>query len=240
VSDFDETVMPETPASEPEEPVAPAEEQEPEPEPEPLWKRQGFDTEEAFEKKVSGLSAWEKELNRKASILGAQEKSAPAPVEETDDDLWADLDPATAKKLKAAIASEARAIVESTVGPKADVAEELFNENAADLFKSFSEKQGIDADELYGFMGDHGLFPQRASLALLKQQLALAADAYKGRNVESIVDKRVAEELAKLKKDGAEVTAVSPAAKKQPEDKEDDFDKLSFTEKLKAAATGKF
>lgn len=242
MSDFEDAIMP-TPDPEPEpETEAPESEPvEPEPEPEPVWKKYGFETEEAFDKKVSNLSAWEREVNRKASTLGAQEKQQiPAEIPEPSDDLWDDLDPATAKKLKAAIQKEAAAYVESTVGPQAKVAEEMFNDNAADVFKSYAETEGIDADELYAFMGDNNLFPDRPSISALKQKLDLAASAFRGRNVDAIVEKRLAEEMGKLKKDGAEVKAVEPAAKKEPETPGDDFLATDFLGKLRGLGSGKW
>ena len=243
MSDFDDVVLqsePETP-SEPEVPEEVVEEEVQESEPEvPVWEKYGFDSQESMDKKLKGLNDWEKALQREASLLGAQKKAIPEPEPDPDGDIFDQLDTKTAEQFRKAIQREAQAIVTKTVGPQAEVAEELFNDNAAALFKSFSEDNGIDSDELYAFMGEHSLFPAKPSLSLLKNQLALAADAYKGRNVETLVEKRLAEEMAKLKKDGAEVKAVEPTGKKEPDGAEDDFSKLSFLDKLSLARQGKF
>ena len=237
MSDFDDIVMPEeTPAEEPTPEVAP--------EP-PAWEKAGYSSEDEALAALTKINEERKRINDEKSELGRLKKQIEQerftqPAAPVSDDLFEQLDPAVAKQLKEAIQREAQMVVAQTVGPQARVAEELFNTTAEQLFKTTAENAGIESDDLYAFMQENNLFPAAPSIDELAKKLDFATAAYKGKNLDAEVDKRVAEELAKLKKEGAEVKAVSPAAKKEPSsDDPDEFEKMGFAEKLKAIATGK-
>ena len=244
MSEFDEQVLSSIDPEETADPEAPTPEPEPTPEPDPIWKTAGFESEEQFVKKVSNLSKWEKELNAQSSTLGAQKKQMqsqpePEPVSE-DGDIWDDLDPVVAKKLQRAIDKRAKEVIACTVGPQAEVAAELFNDSAEETMNTFAKDNGLDADELYSFMQTNDLLPAKPSLSLLKKQMSLAANALKGQNLDSIIESKVAEQLASMKKDGAYVKAGEPAPTKEPSEKEkSEVDPTNFTSMLKKVGLGK-
>lgn len=235
MSDFAETVLPEEPVETPEE----SKEQS-------AWEKAGFASEEEALSALTKLSEERKRINDEKSELGRLKKEmaeleAKKEPEDESDDIFAELDPKTAEKFRKAIRKEAEAVASAKFGSQVEVAEELFNDNAAKLFDEYAKANSLEADDLYGFMQQYNLFPTKPSITALKNQLDLAVDAYKGRNLEQIVTQRMADEMAKLKKDGAEVTAVEPASKKTPDDDDTDaFERLSFADKLKAVASGKF
>jgi hypothetical protein len=236
MSDFDEAVLP-TPDPEPDPVPEPEPTPEPTPEPDPIWKKAGFDTEEAMVKKLSGLSEWEKDLQRKSSTLGAQEKHAPAPVVD-DDDPFAGLDPASAKMLERAIDKRASKLIDSRVGVQTRVAAELFNDNAEKLLNQAAEANGLDPDDLHRFMADNELLPTEPSLKQLASKLELAVAAKKGQTIDDIVEQRLADKMAELKKEGAEVRSVDPVTKKEPEGAEESFKPTSFLDNLKRFSKG--
>lgn len=239
MSDFDDVIglSEETPEETPEAtPEAPAEP--------PAWEKAGYTSEDEALEALAKIADERKRINDEKSELGRlrkqieQEKytQPPAPV---SDDIFEQLDPTVAKQLREAIQREAQMVVAQTVGPQAKVAEELFNTTAEQLFKSTAENAGIESDDLYSFMQENNLFPASPSIDELAKKLDFATAAYKGKNLDSEVNKRVAEEIAKLKKDGAEVKAVSPAAKKEPDSEDEGIEKMGFAQMLKAVATGK-
>ena len=205
---------------------------------EPLWKRAGFADEETYERKVMGLSNWEKDLNKKSSKLGAEAK--PQPVAPSDGDIFDDLDPQYAEKFRKAIQVEASRIVDERYSAQSQVTNEMFRTAAEKLFAKAAEDNDVSSDELYEFMDTHDLLPANPSLKDLQSKIELAASAMKGRSIDYLVDKKLAEKLADLKKVGGEVKAVAPASTVSPkEEKDDDEENLSFSQFIKRAVTGK-
>lgn len=250
--DFDEAVGLETepeptpdpePVTEPEPADPPAAEPEPEPVADtPLWQKQGFDSEEAWLKKVENLALWERDVQRRASEAGKVKTAEPAAP---TDDPWAnfDADEATIAALKAAVAAEARAIVEAEVAPKTALAEELFRDGARKTFEGFAAAQNIDSTKLAEVMDAYRLWPESASIDALNMQLEAGAAILKGFDASSAdrdfeaererIREEVRSELMKeLASQGAEVTAVSPKKpslavdERNPVEKGTDFESM--------------
>lgn len=243
MSDFDSIVNPDpTPDPEPEQPAEVAEEVTPEPEPqpeapaeEPLWKKAGFDDEDSFIKKVSNLTLWEREVQRRASEAGKQPTAQPT---EPSDDPWAkfDADADTISALKAAVASEAQrvaqSLIASEVAPRTQMAEEVFRDGARKTFEGFAASNNLETDELTQVMDAYGLWPQNPSIAELNAQLEAGAAILKGMKAADIEAERErirTEERERIMKElaeqGAEVTAVSPKKPSAAVDERDPIEK---------------
>lgn len=226
MSDFDSIVLPEpTPEPEPETIETP---EEAAPEPEPWYKQAGFEDEESAIKKVKGLSTWERDLQRQSTELGAKKKD-PEPAIADEDDLFANLDPKEAEALKRAIRREAEAVISSTVGPKADLAEELFNQSSRKAFLAFAESAHVDPETIAGIMEDHNLWPSEPSLEALTHQMEAAAAIHRSREFDPEAEReRIrAEVLKEQVKDGSSVKAVEPS---KPEVTDKETDPLDETE----------
>lgn len=211
---------------------------------EPKWKSLGFETEDALYERVSKLDEERKRVNDEKSELGRLKKEiaemkAAIPKPEDDDDLFTQLDPKTAEQFRKAIQKEAKALIETQFGPQAEVAAEVFNETAESRLTKYAESSGLDKDELLTFMSENNLLPAQPSIRAFESGLKLAVDAFKGRNVQAEVDKRVAAELAKLKAEGAEIKDVEQKGKKAPDEEEKDPTMGTFASMLKAVASGK-
>lgn len=193
---------PETPETAPELVVEEAPTPEPTPEPAPDPREKTIAEKEAL------LKNWEKELNRRSSMLGAQEKAKPEPA---DDEV--ELDPASQKALDAYMAKKFGidpSQLATVIAAQAATQKEQLDSTTTEWFAAHPD---ADADAIAGVILELGVDVSNVTPKRAKQLLDTAYKSVKADpapvDIDALVAAKVEEEMAKRVKDGETVIGIT-------------------------------